>query len=262
MRRVIFGRSARDDAALTDLLHDLLRQANRPVKPKQPKHFAQFYERIGEYLDRAEPGSLLGRFSQAPSTSQTKVANQVPHWMFAMWETLGANTARALAAILAHPKQEQKVRQEIDGADLTSPDGVAGLHYLGQCIQEAMRLWPTTPMLLRETVVEDTLCGVTIPAGTQVIVWNLPNHRDPRRYALADTFSPEGWEHGRPSPLFNHLSSGPQVCAGVDLVLFISRAVIATILAGSQYVLVQPRLDPNQPLPYAFDQYAFEMAVP
>src|SRR5256885_12515315 len=104
----------------------------------------------------------------------------MPHWMFAMWETLASNTARALAAILAHPQVEQRVRHELAGADLTTPDGIASLSYLGACIQDAMRLWPTTPMLVRETLVPDTLGGETIPAGTQVLIWNSPNHRDPR----------------------------------------------------------------------------------
>ena len=108
-----------------------------------------------------------------------------------------------------------------------------------------MRLWPTTPMLVRETIAPDVLGGETIPRGTQVLIWNSPNHRDPSRHPFADAFAPEAWAHGRPSPLFNHLSSGPQVCAGTDLLLFIGRAVAATILAEGHYTLRQPRLDPS-----------------
>jgi hypothetical protein len=48
----------------------------------------------------------------------------------------------------------------------------------------------------------------------------------------------------------------------VDLVLFISRAVIAAILADGKCALIHPRLDPTRSLPYAFDQFSFEMAAP
>jgi len=110
-------------------------------------------------------------------------------------------------------------------------------------------------VLVRETVTEDTLVGARVPAVTQVMIWNSFNHRDRAAYPLADTFSPEAWAAGRPSPLFNHLSSGPQVCAGIDLLLFIGKAVIALLLGRSRYALVGPSLDPNRPIPYAYNHF-------
>jgi hypothetical protein len=62
------------------------------------------------------------------------------------------------------------------------------------------------------------------------------------------------------SPLFNHLSSGPQVCAGRELLLFIARAVIATILRGGRSTLTRPRLVPSRPLPYAYNYFDIEIA--
>jgi len=259
MRQVIFGRSARDDAELTDLLRRLLQEANRQVRRGTPKEFAPFYARIRHYLNDPEPGSLVARCRQVPATERTKVENQIPHWMFAMWETLGANTVRALAAILAHPRAEARVHEELAGADPATPDGIVRLRYLDGCLQEAMRLWPTTPMLVREALAADALGGITVPAGRQVVIWNSFNHRDRAAYPQADTFAPEAWAAGRPSPLFNHLSSGPQVCAGVNLLLFIGKAVLATMLTHGRYVLLEPPLDPTRPLPYAYN--VFEVRV-
>ena len=255
MRRAIFGRAARDDAGLTDLLRSLMRAANRPIRFGKPKEFEPFYARIRRYLSAPEPGSLVALCRLTPATARTRVENQIPHWMFAMWETLGANTVRALAAILAHPDAETGVRGELAAADPTTPDGIVQLRYLEGCLQEAMRLWPTTPMLVRESVTEDALGGVPIPAGRQVVIWNTFNHRDRAVYPLADRFSPELWLDGRPSRLFNHLSSGPQVCAGVNLLLFIGKAVVATMLGQGRYVLLEPPLDPDRPLPHAFNVF-------
>ena len=98
-RQIIFGRTARDDGAITGLLENMLCEANRPRKPVKSKYFDEFYGRIQQYVDRADPNSLVGMFPDAPQTERTQVANQIPHWMFAMWKTLGANTVRALALI-------------------------------------------------------------------------------------------------------------------------------------------------------------------
>jgi cytochrome P450 len=253
--QVIFGRSARSDRAITGLLGRMLREANRPVRPKKSKYFDPFYARVRAYLEAAQPGSLAAVCRELPSTQQTRVENQVPHWMFAMWETLGANTVRALAAILAHPWAEERVRREMAGSDLETPRGIDQLKYVEACLQEAMRLWSTTPVLVRETLVQDRLGGATIPPATQVLIWNSFNHRDHERYPLADTFSPEAWESGRPNPLLNHLSSGPQICAGVDLLLFIAKAVVATLLNQHRYVLVRPALRPDRPMPYAYNYF-------
>ena len=260
-RRVILGRSARDDKEVTDRLHALMREANRPIRPRRSRHFAPFYRRLQAYLSRAEPGSLAHLCRVVPATERTRVANQIPHWLFAMWETLGGNVARALAAILAHPEAEARVRYELADADLATPAGIAGLAYLEGCIQEAMRLWPTTPLLVREAVIEDVLGGGTVRPGTQVLIWNAANHRDRSRYPLADTFAPEAWRDGSPSPLFNHLSSGPQVCAGRDVLLFMAKAVVATMLRDARYTLVSPDLDPSRPLPHAFNAFDVELVA-
>ena len=77
-----------------------------------------------------------------------------------------------------------------------------------------MRLWPTTPMLVRETVVQTLCTGEAVPLGTQVLILNSFNHRDSERDPWAHSFAPEQWAGGTTNPFFNHLSSGPQVCRG------------------------------------------------
>jgi cytochrome P450 len=254
-RRVLFGDAARGDEEITDLLHKMMRESNNPLGHKKSRYFDPFYLRIRKYLADAEPGSLAARCAQAPQTDATKAENQVPHWMFAMGETLATNTARALALILAHPVAEERVRRDMAGADLTTAAGIDALKYLEGCVQEAMRLWPTTPMLVREAVVQLLLDGEAVPTGTQVLILNSFNHRDRERYAWADSFAPERWLDGTPNPLFNHFSSGTQVCAGKDLALFLAKAVLATLLGRGPIALLGPKLDLNRPLPYAYDYF-------
>src|SRR5919109_392955 len=102
VRRVVLGNSARDDEELSDLLAKLMSEANR-LPSERSEQFEPFMDRIRSYLAMAEPGSLIGLLGDAPSTPDTRIEGQVPHWLFAFQDTLSANALRALAVITAHP---------------------------------------------------------------------------------------------------------------------------------------------------------------
>lgn len=252
--QIIFGPGIRDAALMQDLRR-MMREANRGFLLKKSRYFDEFYAGLRQHRERANTRSLAALCRHAPTTERTRIDNQIPHWMFAMCDTLAINTARAFALIVAHPEAEAKVRTEMAGADVGAAQGIHALRYLEGCVQEAMRLWPTTPILARETLREDMLGGVTIPSGTQVLILNSFNHRDRETLAYADSFSPQIWLHGEPDYLFNHLSNGTQVCAGKELALFIAKAVLSGLLAGQRYALIRPTLDPSRPLPYLYNHF-------
>lgn len=253
---IIFGHEARDDAATTDRLTSMMRESNRVFALGKSKEFDAFYNRIRHYLESAEQGSLAAMCKHAPASAETKVENQVPHWMFAMMETLATNTMRTLALIVSYPKVEERVRQEIQKNGAQTPAGIDGLSYLEGCVQEGMRLWPTTPMLTRQTVQESVLAGNKIPSGTQIVILNGFNHRDWETDPDIGNFRPEFWLDQPVDYRFNHLSNGTQVCAGKNLALFTAKAVIASFLGRGRYRLHKPRLNSGQPLPFQYDDFA------
>ncbi|MEA2449758.1 MAG: hypothetical protein QOG63_1690 [Thermoleophilaceae bacterium] len=262
--RVIFGDRSRGDQELTGLLETLMGEANRIVGVGEPTdEYYELYALLERKLADPEPGSLLARFADAPQTDRTRVTHQIPHWMFAMRDTLGANAYRALAAIAASPATEQAVRDEIEDVDLRDPEAVAGLRYLEGCLAEAMRLWPTTPLLARETMRETTLAGDQLDEGTQVMLINAFNHRDTDEVPDADRFNPRRWESGEADYRFNHLSNGTQNCPGGPLVYLLGKAVIARMLDEYDLNLLEPELPMPGPLPEMLDFYAirFDAAV-
>ena len=198
VRRVVLGDAARDDEELSDLLAQLM-SAGNSLPSERPPQLERFMARIRSYVAAAERGSLVGRIARAPHDRDTRAEGQVPHWLFAMQDTLSANVLRALAAIASHPKQRDTVEAELeavrDGAPKASD--IAGLRYLAACLEEAMRLWPTTPLLSRETLAELVWDGARVPAGTQVMIPNTFHHRDRERVPYADRFAPEEWTDGR-----------------------------------------------------------------
>ena len=126
-----------------------------------------------------------------------------------------------------------------------------------------MRLWPTIPILSRETITETDWGGATVPAETQILISNTFNHRDPGRHAFADRFAPEEWTEGSAGEdwSFNHLSHGPQGCPGADLALLVGKAVLASLFRERRISLLEPELDPGKPLPHMLDFFSLRFAI-
>ena len=256
--RMVFGDKAREDQELTGLLSELMCEANRLVGVSEGDS-DKLYELQGRmewYLRDPEPGSLVARFAEAPRSDSTRIVQQIPHWVFATRDTLATNVCRALAAIASDPKVEERVREELDGRDLSDPSAIDGMRYLEGCLAEAMRLWPTTPLLARETTEDTVLAGERIEEGTQVVIVNTFNHRDPDSVADADLFKPERWESGEADYRFNHLSNGSQKCPGGSLVYLLGKSALAHLLDSWDITLEEPRLDGGGKLPHMLDFYS------
>lgn len=254
-RRVVLGDAAADDEHVTDMLAKLMDEANN-LPSERSALLDRLIERLDNYVEAAAPGSLVALLADAPSDAATNATGQVPHWLFALADTLPMNAYRALALLASHPAQRRRGIEEI---------GAGGdLRYLEACLQEAMRLWPTTPLLSRETLVDLDWNGAIVPAGTQVLIFNTFNHRDPSHDEFADSFFPEAWTDGgaRDDWAFNHLSGGRQSCPGAMLALAIGAAAIASMLSNREPRLLAPRLDPKRPLPHMLDYFRirFELA--
>src|SRR4051812_12704591 len=148
VRRLVLGDRARDDDAVTDDLARLRRVANWSfAAPVHARLRARFLERLHNYAENAEPDSLMGALTAMSATAGLDPIGQVPHWLFA-FDAAGMATVRALALLAAHP--ESRTRWET-----TDPDTPQKRPYLQASVLESVRLWPTTPAILRETV-EDT----------------------------------------------------------------------------------------------------------
>jgi cytochrome P450 len=217
--RVIFGNSARTDYELIDLLEKLMGEANRIAGLKTTDDYYAFYGRIDKYLTEPDPYSLLAMVADAPKSDRTRIAQQIPHWVFAMRDTLAANAFRALAL------------------------AVSGHGVSAGVLNEAMRLWPTTPLLAREKVAD----------GTQVMILNVFNHRDPQEPDF-NQVRPDRERRYR----FNHLSNGTQDCPGGPLVMLIGTAVLERVVEEYDLRYEGPSLEPV-PEMLDFFQIRFEV---
>ena len=255
VRRIVLGDNARDDVELTRELDRLRRRANWSyLLPTARRQRRAFQARLSEYLAAAEPGSLASIVAATAAKAGVDPYGQVPHWLFA-FDAAAAATFRALAALSVDASARSLVESECQ-------PGVAVRPYLSASVLEAVRLWPTTLVILRDTTTNLQWGGAHLRAGTAVIIVSSFFHRDEAAVRAANRLDLRSWIDGTfdADPGIVPFSAGPVRCPGRDLVTFTGATVLATILAEHDVRLVRPMLDPTA-LPVSLDHFRIRFAV-
>ncbi len=258
VRRVVLGDSARDDHELTHMLGDLRAHANWAfARPIDTRLRERFLRRLRTHLERAESGSLAEVLAHIPKNEHSAALMQVPQYLFA-FDPAGMASFRALALIAAHPEQAERAQAEI------RERGAGDLPFLRACVLESLRLWPTTPVVLRETTTETEWENGVMPAGTTVIIVAPYFHRDDRNLEYADRFAPDIWLRERTEqdwPLIP-FSGGPAYCPARNLVLMLTSNMLAALLKDKD-IQQEPNvfLDARRALPATLDNYSLSFTL-
>jgi cytochrome P450 len=106
--------------------------------------------------------------------------------------------------------------------------------YVGQLLDESMRLYPPGWAFTRTPLEDDVVCGEPVPAGSIVIVSSYANHHSPRFWDDPETFDPERFAPGRresiPSCAYFPFGVGPHACIGKHMAEIESKLAL-TMLA-------------------------------
>ena len=171
--------------------------------------------------------------------SETDVRENILTFVMAGHETTALALTWTFYLLSLHPQIEERVRSEI--ATVTGGTPVRGEHidslrYTQQVIQEAMRLYPPAPLIVREARRVLQLGTETIGPGTFVYVpvyavhrheefWDRPDLFDP------DRFTPEAIKT-RDRYVYLPFGAGPRVCIGMSFALMEATAVLAVLLSS------------------------------
>lgn len=253
VRRVVLGDTARDDQRLTDLLRTLRRHANWSyLAPPRPELRQEFQRRVRSYLSAGQAGSLAEAVAHTGRGAEVRPEDQVAHWLFA-FDAAGMTTFRTLAVLGPRPRLAAWAAEDPDRPLLPR---------LRACVLDTVRLWPTTPVILRDTTTTTEWRGRVLPAGTALAVLTPFFHRDERTLPYAHTFTPEIWLDGRASaqPALVPFSDGPGRCPGQDLVLFTTSTLLGELLGRYDVRLDHPtRLSRDRPLPGTLDPFSIRL---
>lgn len=263
VRRLALGDRARDDEAITDDLLRLRKAGNWSfLALPHYRARAQFTERLYGYAEDPEPGTLVGALADTPAGGAVDPVGQLPQWLFA-FDAAGMALLRAIAVLATHPAH---LNRAID--DCAEPDRPLLRPYLRSCVLESVRLWPTTPTILRDTT-EDThwrdgADRFTVRKGAAVMIVTPAFHRDESVLPFAHDFVPDIWLDGRAHryPQLVPFSAGPAECPGRNLVLFTTSMLAANMLSRLHFDLQStPRPAPGEPLPMTFNQLDLDFSV-
>jgi cytochrome P450 len=259
VRRLALGDRARDDEQITDELLRLRKAGNWSfLSLPHYRRRAKFLERLYAYAEAPDPGSLVSVLSDTPTSGAVDPVGQMPQWLFA-FDAAGMALLRALALLATHPAQWSRALD-----DASDPDSPRLRPYLRGCVLESVRLWPTTPTILRDTTEDTQWRGETIAKGAGLMIVVPAFHRDDQLLPFAHSFEPDIWVDGRAQeyPQLVPFSAGPAECPGRNLVLFATSTMLANLLGALDFRLVStPALSPNEPLPMTLNQLTLDFAV-
>jgi cytochrome P450 len=237
VRRIVLGDKSREDTELTAQLDALRSNANwAQFRPRDDAALRRFRARLDQYVEAAEPGSLVHDLRSATNAAHPDArdpdeldpAGQVPHWLFA-FDAAGIALWRLLAVLATRPAEAATIAEEA-----AHPESSPLLAHAGAAFQESVRLWPTTLVVLREGRTDTEWDGRTAPAGTEFAIVSSVFHRDDEALDYANRFEPGSWLDGRSEGAWPIIpfSAGPAVCPGRNVVLLTTSAATSHVIAN------------------------------
>jgi cytochrome P450 len=208
----------------------------------------------------AQGTDLLSRLIAArdPATGEAMpdalIVDNVVTFLMAGHETTAQALTWTLYLLALFPEWQERARQEIRdviGDGPIEPAQVARLTLVEMIFQEAMRLYPPAPSLMRRALTEVTLGDTTVSPESAVVIpiyaihrhhllWTEPLRFDPNR------FSPEA-KATRHRCSYLPFSTGPRNCIGASFAMVEGRVILATLLSRAKFDLP----DGEIPVPFA-----------
>lgn len=193
---------------------------------------------VGDLLD------LMLESQKNPDSglSDENIRYQIITFLIAGHETTSGLLAFTLNYLIKHPAVLTRARAEVDrvlGHDLSKQPtlrDVAGLAYVRQILNEALRLHPTAPAM-QLTPHEDTIIGdkYKVKKGYPLLALTTELHRDTSVWGEnAHLFNPENFaparEKERPPNAFKPFGNGQRACIGSQFAMQESTLVIGMLL--------------------------------
>ncbi|XP_053667647.1 probable cytochrome P450 4d14 [Anopheles marshallii] len=182
---------------------------------------------------------LENRHDGEEPLTDNDIRGEVDTFMFAGHETISSCVSFALYYLSRNPDCQQRLYEEIvasygtgeiGSADLTY-SSLVDLKYAELVIKETLRLNPSVPMIGRLSAGDMVIDGVTIPAGTEVMLNIYVMQNDPDCYPDPHQFRPERFAE-EPQP-FTYLpfSTGIRSCIGQRFAMLEMKTMLVKLLS-------------------------------
>lgn len=171
----------------------------------------------------------------APMTDK-QVRDELVTILVAGHETVASALTWTCWLLSQNPQVEQRMCQELDQVLQGRPPAVEDLPRLDttrRVFDEALRLYPPAWLVSRKNIEQDTIRGVTIPAGSLIVISLYTTQRNPEYWSDPDVFDPDRFlpETAAARPRFAYLpfGGGPRLCIGNHFALQEAPLILAAI---------------------------------
>lgn len=200
--------------------------------------------------EKNEGADLLARLlvAEDPETGkhmpERRLVGNIIAFLVAGFDTTALALTWALTLIAQHPVWAERMREEVArvvGDGPVQPERLKELVVVEQVLNEALRLYPTAPIIVRDILEDVELAGVHVPANTIGIIpiytihrhrryWRDPDSFDPSRFAPDADFKPSRYQ-------FLPFGAGPRICIGAAFSMIEAKIMLATFVRAAEFEL-------------------------
>ena len=161
-------------------------------------------------------------------------------------ETTALTLSWALYLCAFDQSVQDRARAEAQAAlqgRTATADDLAGLPFIRQIVDEALRLYPPAGIISRTAQAQDELCGREVRPGDTVMIPIYALHRNRLLWDDPDAFRPERFADRKTMERYAYLpfGDGPRICIGASFALQETVIVLATLLSRRRFHLVPGR---------------------
>jgi cytochrome P450 len=201
--------------------------------------------------DRRDRGDLLSMLLEAQDDERVgmtdqQVRDEALTLLLAGHETTANALTWTWLLLSAHPDVDRRMAEEVRcvcGTGPPTPEAMPSLTLTRMVLSEAMRLYPPAWVVGRRALVDWSVDGVAVPAGTLVTASQWLVHRDARFYPDPLRFDPDRWTPeavaSRPRFAYFPFGGGNRVCIGESFAWAEGVLALATI-ASRWRVALEP----------------------
>lgn len=196
---------------------------------------------------------LQSTINGAPLSNED-IREEVDTFMFEGHDTTTSGIAFALYLIARHREVQNKLVEEIKhvlGTDKCKPvtqRDLQDLKYLDMIIKETLRLYPSVPVIGRETTEDIQVGDVIIPARTGVNMNLYAVMRDPDYFTDPHVFKPERFGDETTQKInpyaYAPFSAGPRNCIGQKFATLEMKSTISKMLRHFELLPLGPEVQP------------------
>lgn len=182
-----------------------------------------------------------------PDFTEEDIINEACTFMLAGQDSVGAAVAFTIFLLAQNGECQQQCQDELErifeySNRAPTMSDLREMRYLEMCIKEALRLYPSVPLIARKLGEEVRLGKHTLPAGSNIFICPYATHRLAHIYPEPEKFKPERFDtenvEKRHPYAFIPFSAGPRYCIGNRFAILEIKTIVSRLLRSYQLLPV------------------------